>query len=70
MYLGDIYTVAANLCALPAVSLPCGRDQEGMPIGFQMIAPCFKEEILIQAACEYEKVRGEFPSAWEGGERV
>ena len=70
MYLGDIYTVAANLCALPAVSLPCGRDQEGMPIGFQMIAPCFKEEILIQAACEYEKARGEFPSAWEGGERV
>lgn len=70
MYLGDVYTVAANLCALPAVSLPCGRDQKGLPIGFQMIAPCFKEEILIQAACEYEKARGRFPSAWEGGERA
>lgn len=66
MYLGDIYTVAVNLCALPAVSLPCGRDEKGMPIGLQMIGPCFQEKRIIRAACEFEKARGPFPSAQEG----
>lgn len=67
MYLGDIYTVAANLCGLPALSLPCGIDSKGMPVGFQMIGNCFGENRLIQAALQYEKARGEFPTPEKGG---
>ena len=55
MYLGDIYTVSVNLAGLPAVCLPCGADKEGLPIGVQMIADCFGEEKMIQAARAWEK---------------
>ena len=41
MYLGDIYTVAVNLCGLPGITVPCGQDKAGMPIGIQMIGNCF-----------------------------
>ena len=41
MYLGDIYTVAVNLCGLPGISVPCGTDSKGLPIGIQMIGNCF-----------------------------
>ena len=41
MYLGDIYTVAVNLCGLPGITVPCGQDKAGMPIGIQMIGDCF-----------------------------
>ena len=37
MYLGDIYTISANLAGLPGISLPCGFDKDGMPIGMQLI---------------------------------
>lgn len=70
MYLGDIYTVAVNLCALPAISLPCGIAGNGMPIGFQMIGPCFGEAVILRAASQYETARGEFPMAEEGGRRA
>lgn len=60
MYLGDIYTVSVNLAGLPAISLPCGKDSGGMPIGLQLIGGCFKEKVLLQAAYTYEKARGEF----------
>ena len=60
MYLGDIYTVAVNLAGLPAISLPCGRDVEGMPVGLQMIGDCFQEKKIIRAAYAYEKARGPF----------
>ena len=57
MYLGDIYTISVNLAGLPAISLPCGLDSKGLPIGVQMIGDCFKENIMIRAAYTYEKTR-------------
>ncbi len=63
MYLGDIYTIAVNLAGLPAISLPCGMDGNGLPIGLQLIGDCFQEKKLIQTAYTYEKARGAFPAA-------
>lgn len=60
MYLGDIYTISINLAGLPGLSIPCGRDSEGLPIGMQLIGDCFKEKNLIRAAYTYEKARGAF----------
>lgn len=58
MYLGDIYTVAVNLAGLPAISLPCGVDGSGLPIGLQLIGDCFKEKHVIRAAYAFEQTRG------------
>lgn len=55
MYLGDIYTVSVNLAGLPAVSLPCGQDTKGLPIGLQLIGDAFEEKRLIQAAYTLEQ---------------
>lgn len=60
MYLGDIYTISVNLAGLPGISLPCGVDSRGLPIGLQLIGDCFKEKKLIQTAYAYEKARGVF----------
>ena len=60
MYLGDIYTVAVNLCGLPAISVPCARDDKGLPIGLQMIGGCFMEKNILRAALAYEKGCGAF----------
>lgn len=57
MYLGDIYTISVNLAGLPGISLPCGFDKEGLPIGLQLIADCFEEKKLIQTAYTYEQSR-------------
>ncbi len=57
MYLGDIYTIAVNLAGLPGISLPCGVDQKGLPIGMQMIGDCFQEKTLIRAAYTFEQTR-------------
>ena len=57
MYLGDIYTISVNLAGLPGISVPCGVDSKGLPIGLQMIADCFNENVLIQAAYTYEQHR-------------
>lgn len=65
MYLGDIYTVAVNLAGLPAVSVPCGMDGKGLPIGMQFIGDRFGEEKILQAAGAYERQRGGFPRVWE-----
>lgn len=54
MYLGDIYTIAVNLAGLPGISIPCGQDGKGLPIGLQMIGDCFQEKKLIRAAYTYE----------------
>lgn len=66
MYLGDIYTIAVNLAGLPAISVPCGMDSKGLPIGVQMIGNCFEEKKIIQAAYTYEKARAALK---ESGER-
>lgn len=57
MYLGDICTVSVNLAGLPAVTLPCGLDQKGLPIGVQLIGNHFEEKKLIRAAYAYEQTR-------------
>ena len=59
MYLGDIYTISVNLAGLPGISLPCGKDSKGLPIGLQMIGDCFKENNIIRAAYAYECSRKE-----------
>ncbi len=58
MYLGDIYTISVNLAGLPGISLPCGKDSSGLPIGLQLIGDCFQEKKIIQAAYTYEQTRG------------
>ncbi len=55
MYLGDIYTISVNLAGLPGISLPCGTDSTGLPIGIQMIGDCFKEKNIIRAAYSFEQ---------------
>ncbi len=59
MYLGDIYTISVNLAGLPAISVPCGEDAKGLPIGMQLIADSFQEKKLIRAAYAYEQGRKE-----------
>ena len=54
MYMGDIYTVSVNMAGLPAVALPCGTNDAGLPIGMQLIGPAFSEAKLIDAARVYE----------------
>lgn len=50
MYLGDLFTVQANVVGLPAISVPNGLDNDGMPIGFQVMAGAFQEEALLAFA--------------------
>ena len=65
MYLSDVYTAGVNLAGLPAISVPAGKDRNGMPVGLQFIGDCFKEKKIIQAAYAYEKIRGAFPMAYQ-----
>ena len=55
MYLADICTVSVNVAGLPAISIPCGVDSQGMPIGLQLIGNKFKEETILNAAYSLEK---------------
>ncbi len=55
MYLADLCTVAVNIAGLPGISIPCGVDSQGMPIGLQLIGKPFGEETIIQAAYTYEQ---------------
>jgi aspartyl-tRNA(Asn)/glutamyl-tRNA(Gln) amidotransferase subunit A len=50
MYLGDLYTVSANLAGIPGLSIPCGFTSRGLPIGLQLQAPAFAESRLLQVA--------------------
>ena len=60
MYLGDIYTISVNLAGLPGMTVPCGKDSKGLPIGLQLIGDCFKEKHIIRAAYTFERsVRNE-----------
>lgn len=69
MYLGDIYTISANLAGIPGICLPCGRDAAGLPIGLQLLGDCFTEKKLIQTAYTYEKARGVFGMAMTATEQ-
>ena len=55
MYLADLCTVTVNIAGLPGISVPCGVDKAGMPIGMQLIGKHFDEETLIRAAYTYEQ---------------
>ena len=55
MYLSDICTVSVNIAGLPGISIPCGVDSEGMPIGMQIIGNKFCEETIIKTAYAYEQ---------------
>ena len=55
MYLEDIFTVSVNLAGLPGLSLPCGVDGQGMPIGLQIIGRPFDEETVLNVAYVYEQ---------------
>ncbi len=57
MYLGDIYTLSANLAGIPGMSVPCGRDAAGLPIGAQFLADSFQEKKMLRAAYSYECAR-------------
>jgi aspartyl-tRNA(Asn)/glutamyl-tRNA(Gln) amidotransferase subunit A len=54
MYLSDIYTIAANLAGVPGISIPCGIDEGGLPIGLQVLAPAFGEDKLLRIARMFE----------------
>jgi aspartyl-tRNA(Asn)/glutamyl-tRNA(Gln) amidotransferase subunit A len=55
MYLADLLTIPANLAGLPAISVPCGFDSKGLPIGLQLMAPVLEEERLLRVAHQYER---------------
>ena len=59
MYLGDIYTISVNLAGLPGMTVPCGMDSKGLPIGMQLIGDCFKEKNIIRAGYAFE-----WPPVW------
>ncbi len=54
MYLSDIYTIAANLAGVPGISVPCGFDENNLPIGLQILAPAFAEDKLLRIARMFE----------------
>ena len=55
MYLADICTVSVNIAGLPGISIPCGVDKEGMPVGMQLIGNKFSEETILNAAYTFEQ---------------
>lgn len=55
MYLGDLFTVSANLAGITAISLPCGLSSSGMPLGVQLQAPPFEESRLLRAAHMFQQ---------------
>ena len=55
MYLSDLLTVPVNLAGLPAISIPCGLDKKGLPIGLQLIGNVLQESIILNAANIFEK---------------
>ena len=63
MYLADVFTITANLAALPAMSLPCGKDgPTGLPIGLQLVGRPFDEATLLRAARALERELGTYPT--------
>jgi aspartyl-tRNA(Asn)/glutamyl-tRNA(Gln) amidotransferase subunit A len=56
MYLNDLYTIPANLAGLPGMSLPCGFDAQGLPIGMQLVGDYFSEAKMLNVAHQYQRV--------------
>jgi aspartyl-tRNA(Asn)/glutamyl-tRNA(Gln) amidotransferase subunit A len=55
MYLNDLYTIPANLSGMPAISIPCGLDERGLPVGLQLTAPVLREDLLLRTALAAEE---------------
>jgi aspartyl-tRNA(Asn)/glutamyl-tRNA(Gln) amidotransferase subunit A len=55
MYLSDIFTIPCNLAGLPGISIPCGYDDKGLPIGLQVLSSHFNEKLLLQLAYFFEQ---------------
>ena len=55
MYLSDLMTIPVNLAGLPGISIPCGFDDKGMPIGLQLLSNVLREDLLLQVAHVYEQ---------------
>ena len=70
MYLSDIYTVSVNLAGLPGLSMPCGFDAKGLPIGAQLIGPHFGEGRLLNAAHAFQRDTDYHKQMPKGGERA
>ena len=68
MYLSDLYTVPANLAGLPALSMPCGVDGEGLPVGAQLMGPRFGEQVLLNTAYAYQQETDHHKRVPRGGE--
>lgn len=56
-YLSDIFTISANLAGNPAMSIPCGQDNLGLPVGIQLMGPHFREDLIFRGASVYEQSR-------------
>ena len=70
MYLADICTVSVNIAGLPGLSIPCGVDKSGMPIGMQLIGKAFDEETILNAGYTFEqeyKFREKYKPEFKGG---
>ena len=55
MYLSDIFTVSVNLAGLPGISIPCGFSKTNLPIGMQIMADHFREDLLFQVGVAYQR---------------
>jgi aspartyl-tRNA(Asn)/glutamyl-tRNA(Gln) amidotransferase subunit A len=58
MYLSDLFTIPANLAGVPAISIPCGTDDAGLPVGLQLTARVLDEPTLLRAAHALERDLG------------
>jgi aspartyl-tRNA(Asn)/glutamyl-tRNA(Gln) amidotransferase subunit A len=58
MYLADIYTVTGSLTGVPGISVPCGKNRTGLPIGMQIFGPHFAEGRVLQVARAFEEAGG------------
>ena len=61
MYMQDIFTLPPSLAGIPAVNVPCGMSEEGLPLGLQVCAPHWGEPILVRAGHAFEAASGTLP---------
>lgn len=57
MYLGDVCTVPVNIAGIPSLSLPCGENEDGLPVGMQLIGPAYSEPMLYRAGYAFEQAK-------------